>query len=222
MKKTKRFAVIGLGKFGFYLARSLFERGHDVISIDIDKDVVQEIKDYSTQAIIADATNKDTLLSLGIKDVDIAVVSLGTRMDHSILVTLHLKEIGLNEIVVKAITEDHRKILSMIGATEVIFPERDMAEKLAHSLSSPNIMDFLPLTEGVSIMEVVPLKSFVGKSIKDIQLRNKFGVQVIAVKEIVPERMNLIPAPDTIVKESDVLVLMGRDEDLAKLEDQSE
>ncbi|MDH5541515.1 MAG: TrkA family potassium uptake protein [Nitrospinota bacterium] len=222
MKKTKRFAVIGLGKFGFYLARSLFERGHDVISIDIDKDVVQEIKDYSTQAIIADATNKDTLLSLGIKDVDIAIVSLGTRMDHSILVTLHLKEIGLNEIVVKAITEDHRKILSMIGATEVIFPERDMAEKLAHSLSSPNIMDFLPLTEGVSIMEVVPLKSFVGKSIKDIQLRNKFGVQVIAVKEIVPERMNLIPAPDTIVKESDVLVLMGRDEDLAKLEDQSE
>jgi len=222
MKKTKRFAVIGLGKFGFYLARSLFERGHDVIAIDIDKDVVQEIKDYSTQAIIADATNKDTLLSLGIKDVDIAVVSLGTRMDHSILVTLHLKEIGLNEIVVKAITEDHRKILSMIGATEVIFPERDMAEKLAHSLSSPNIMDFLPLTEGVSIMEVVPLKSFVGKSIKDIQLRNKFGVQVIAVKEIVPERMNLIPAPDTIVKESDVLVLMGRDEDLAKLEDQSE
>jgi len=222
MKKKKRFAVIGLGKFGFYLARSLFERGHDVIAIDVDKEVVQEIKDYSTQAIIADATNKETLVSIGVKDVDIAVVSLGTRMDHSILVTLHLKEIGLNEIVVKAITEDHRKILSMIGATEVIFPERDMAEKLAHNLSSPNVMDFLPLTEGVSIMEVVPLKSFIGKSIKDVQLRNRFGVQLIAVKEIVPERMNLLPGPDTIIKESDLLVLMGRDEDLVKLEDQSE
>jgi trk system potassium uptake protein TrkA len=217
MKKS--FVVIGLGKFGFYLAKHLFERGHDVIAIDIDKEVVQEIKDHSTKAIIADATSKDTMLSLGIQNVDTAIVSLGTRMDHSILVTLHLKEIGVKDIVVKAITEDHRKILNIIGAKEVIFPERDMGEKLAHSLSSPNLLDYLPLSEGVSIMELVPLHGFIGKSIKDIQLRNKYGVQIIAIKELVPERMNLIPSSDTVIKESDILVLIGPDEAMKKLEE---
>jgi len=221
MKKDASFAVLGLGKFGFYLVKQLFKDGFDVLAVDVDKEVVQAIKDYSTQAIIADATNKDTLLSIGVKEVDTAIVSLGTRMDHSILATLHLKEIGVRNIVVKAITEDHRRILSMIGASEVIFPEKDMARKLAHSLASPNLLDYLPLAEGVSIMELVPHKSFIGKSIKEIQLRNKFGVQLIAIKELVPENINLIPSPDAIIKESDILVLMGRDESLQKLQEMS-
>ena len=215
---SKRFAVLGLGKFGFYLARRLYEQGHEVIAVDVDKEIVQNIKDYSTQAIIADATNKDTLISLGIEEVDTAVVSLGTRMDHSILVALHLKEIGLKEIVVKAITEDHRKILEIIGATQVIFPEKDMAEKLATSLSSRNIMDYLELSPGFSIMELAPTSAFIGKTIKDLQLRNIYGVQIIAIKELIPERMNLIPSPDSVIKESDILVVMGSDEDLRKVE----
>jgi trk system potassium uptake protein TrkA len=221
MKNDTSFAVLGLGKFGFYLVKQLFKDGFDVLAVDVDKEVVQAIKDYSTQAIIADATNKDTLLSIGVKEVDTAIVSLGTRMDHSILATLHLKEIGVRNIVVKAITEDHRRILSMIGASEVIFPEQDMARKLAHSLASPNLLDYLPLAEGVSIMELVPHKSFIGKSIKEIQLRNKFGVQLIAIKELVPESINLIPSPDAVIKESDILVLMGRDESLQKLQEMS-
>lgn len=215
---SKRFAVLGLGKFGFYLARKLYEQGHEVIAVDVDKEVVQDIKDYSTQAIIADATNKDTLLSLGIEEVDTAIVSLGTRMDHSILVTLHLKEIGLKEIVVKAITEDHRKILEIIGATQVVFPEKDMAERLALSVSSRNILDHLELSPGFSIMELVPSPSFIGKTIKDLQLRNIYGVQIIAIKELIPERMNLVPAPDCVIKESDIMVVMGKDEDLKKVE----
>ncbi len=215
----KRFAVLGLGKFGFYLARRLFESGHEVIAVDTDKEVVQNITDYSTQAIIADATNKDTLISLGIEEVDTAVVSLGTRMDHSILVTLHLKEIGLKEVVVKAITEDHRKILEIIGATQVIFPERDMAEKLALNLSSKNILDYLELSPGFSIMELAPPNDFIGKTIKNLQLRNVYGVQVIAVKELIPERINLVPAPDTVIKESDILIVMGKDESLKKIEE---
>ena len=215
---SKRFAVLGLGKFGFYLARRLYEQGNEVIAVDVDKEIVQNIKDHSTQAIIADATNKDTLISLGIEEVDTAVVSLGTRMDHSILVALHLKEIGLKEIVVKAITEDHRKILEIIGATQVIFPEKDMAEKLATSLSSRNIMDYLELSPGFSIMELAPSPAFIGKTIKDLQLRNIYGVQIIAIKELIPERMNLIPSPDSVIKESDILVVMGSDEDLKKVE----
>lgn len=215
---SRRFAVLGLGKFGFYLARRLYEQGHEVIAVDVDKEIVQNIKDYSTQAIIADATSKDTLLSLGIEEVDTAVVSLGTRMDHSILVTLHLKEIGLKDIVVKAITEDHRKILEIIGATQVIFPEKDMAEKLATSLSSRNIMDYLELAPGFSIMELAPSPAFIGKTIKDLQFRNTYGVQIIAIKELIPEKMNLVPAPDSVIKESDILVVMGSDEDLKKVE----
>lgn len=215
----KRFAVLGLGKFGFYLARRLFENGHEVIAVDTDKEVVQNITDYSTQAIIADATSKDVLISLGIEEVDTAVVSLGTRMDHSILVTLHLKEIGLKEVVVKAITEDHRKILERIGATQVIFPERDMAEKLALNLSSRNILDYLELSPGFSIMELAPPNNFLGKTIKNLQLRNVYGVQVIAIKELIPERINLVPAPDTVIKESDILIVMGKDDALKKIEE---
>jgi trk system potassium uptake protein TrkA len=215
---SKRFAVLGLGKFGFYLARRLYEQGHEVIAVDVDKEVVQNIKDYSTQAIIADATNKETLLSLGIEEVDTAIVSLGTRMDHSILVALHLKEIGLKDIVVKAITEDHRKILDIIGATQVVFPEKDMAEKLAHNLSSRNVLDYLELSPGFSILELAPSPSFIGKTLKELQLRNVYGVQVIAIKELIPEKMNLIPGPDFVIKESDILVVMGKDEDLRKVE----
>lgn len=219
MMEKKKFAIIGLGKFGFYLARKLFENGHEVIAVDTNKEIVQEIKDYTTQAIIADATNKETLLSLGIDEVDTVIVSLGTRMDHSILVTLHLKELGLKDIVVKAITEDHRKILEIIGATTVIFPEKDMAEKLALNLSSHNLLEYLPLAPGFSIVELAPPNGFIGKTIKELQLRNVYGVQLIAVKELIPERVNLIPSPDAVIKESDILVLMGTDEALKKIEE---
>lgn len=216
--ELKRFAVIGLGKFGFYLARSLFERGHDVLAVDISRENVQEMKDYSSQAVVADGTSKETLVSLGVHEVDTAVVSLGTRIDHSVLVTLHLKELGVKEIVVKAISEDHRKILEIIGATQVVFPEKDMAQRLAINLSSRNLVDYLPLSEGISIMEVAPMPAFIGKTIKDLQLRNLYGVQIIAVKELIPERVNLIPAPDCVIKESDILVIMGTDEALHKIE----
>lgn len=218
---VKRFAVIGLGKFGHYLARFLFERGHEVIAIDVNKEAVQEIKDYASQAIIADATNKETLMSLGIHEVDTAIVSLGTRIDHSVLVTLHLKELAVKDIVVKAISEDHRKILEIIGAHQVVFPEKDMAQRLAINLSSRNLLDYLPLSPGISIMELAPIQQFLGKSIKDLQLRNLFGVQIIAIKELIPERVNLIPSPDTVIKESDILVVLGTDESLRKMEQAS-
>lgn len=218
---VKRFAVIGLGKFGHYLARFLFERGHEVTAIDVNKEAVQEIKDYATQAIIADATNKETLMSLGIQEVDTAIVSLGTRIDHSVLVTLHLKELAVKDIVVKAISEDHRKILEIIGAHQVVFPEKDMAQRLAINLSSRNLLDYLPLSPGISIMELAPIQQFLGKSIKDLQLRNLYGVQIIAIKELIPERVNLIPSPDTVIKESDILVVLGTDESLRKMEQAS-
>lgn len=214
----RRFVVIGLGMFGFYVAKTLYEKGHEVTAIDKNKEIVQKIKEFSTQAVVADATDKDTLTALGVQDVDVAVIGLGTSLDASVLVTLYLKEMGVKEIVAKAITEDHGKILRTIGATEIIFPEKDIAIKVSRSVSSPNLLDYLPLAEGYSIVEIAPPSSFIGKSIRNLQLRNRYTVQIIAVKELIPERINFIPSPDFIIKDSDSLIIMGRNEDLEKIE----
>jgi len=214
---NKRCVIIGLGNFGFYLAKRLHELGHEVLAIDKNKDVIQKIKEHCTRAALADAIDKDTLVALNVPSVDFAVVGLGTRLDHSILVTLHLKELGLKEIIVKAMTEDHGKIMRTLGATEIIFPEKDMALKVAASLSSPNLVDHLPLTEGYSIIEMAPPTHFIGKTLKDLQLRNTYGVQVIAIRELVPERINMSPTADFVIKDSDILVIMGENETLETL-----
>lgn len=214
----KRCAIIGLGMFGFSLAKELHERGHEVLAIDRDKEIVQKIKDHCDRAVLADATDRDTLEALNVQDSDFVVVGLGTRLDHSVLVTLHLKEMGIKEIIVKAITEDQGKILGMIGATDVVYPEKDVAKKLALSLSSPNLLDHLPIMDGFSIIELAAAKKFIGKSLKDLQLRNTYGVQVIAIRELVPERMTMSPTADFVIKPSDIMVVMGSNEALAKIE----
>ena len=143
-------------------------------------------------------------------------------MDQSILVTMYLKEIGIKNIVVKAITEDHRKILEIIGATQIIFPEKDIAFRVANSIISPNLLDYFPLYEGYSIIEFAPSKDFIGKSLSELRLRNKFHVQVIAIQEIIPEKTIMIPHPDFVIKDSDILIVMGKDEDLERMEKASE
>ncbi len=215
------YVVIGIGNFGYYTAKRLYELGQEVMAIDRDKDRVQSIKDYVSRAVIADATDRESLVQLGIQDVDVAVVSVGDRLDTSILITLYLKELGVGEVMVKAVTDDHGKILERIGASSVIFPERDSGIRLANSLSSPNIIEHLPLSGGFSIMEVVPPKNFVGRTLKDLRLRNKYGVQVIAIKEMVPDRMNLAPDPEFVIKDSDMLIVVGPDESLESLKRQS-
>ncbi|MEK6545034.1 MAG: TrkA family potassium uptake protein, partial [Nitrospinota bacterium] len=158
------------------------------------------------------------LMAIGVQDADVAVIGLGTSLDASVLVTLYLKEMGVKDIVAKAITEDHGKILRNIGATEIIFPEKDIALKVATGISSTNLLDYLPLAEGYSIMEIAPSADFIGKSIRELQIRNRYTVQIIAIKELIPERINLIPSPDFIIKDSDSLILMGKNEDLEKIQ----
>lgn len=214
----RRFAVIGLGRFGFYLVKTLFEKGHDVIAIDSKREVVQEIKDYCSQAVVANATDKDALISLGVHEVDVAIVAIGVPMEASILATLYLKEMGVNHIVVKAMTNDHAKILEKIGATDVVFAEREMAVKVANSLTSLNIMDFLPLAPDYSIMEIAPPKEFIGSTLAKIDLRRKYRIQVIAIKELIPEKMIMIPGADFVIKDSDMMVVMGANNDLEALQ----
>jgi trk system potassium uptake protein TrkA len=213
----KKFAVIGMGSFGSNVARTLYQRGYEVVAIDKEKDRIEEAKSFSSHAVLTDASAKENLEALGITDMDVVVVSLGSAMEASILTVLHLHELGIKRIVAKASTEDHGKILDAVGATEVINPEKDMAVRTALKLTSPHILECLPLMSGVSIEEIAPPEHFIGKSLRDLDLRNKYGVQVIAVRELVPERTLYVPSADFVIKDSDVLIVMGDETMLEKL-----
>ncbi len=212
-----KFVVLGLGSFGFYIAKTLYENGQEVVAIDSEESIIEKIKDYASQAFVADATDKETLSAMGVTDADAVIVGLGPRMEPSILAVLYLRELGVKEIIVKALNEDHKKILEVLGATEVIYPEKDIAVRTAHKIMSGNVIDFLPLAPGYSIQQIAPPPYFIGKSLRELDLRNKYKIQVIAVKEIIPEKLHLIPAGDFVIKESDLLMVVGRDEDIKKL-----
>ncbi len=213
-----QFAIIGIGNFGYYLGRHLYEKGHEVIALDITKAQVQKVKDIVSQAVVVDATDREALEALGISHVDAAVVCIGTRMQASILATLHLKELGLKNILAKATSEEHGRILRKVGANEILFPEKDLAIGVASRLDNPNMLDYLPFIEGYSIVELAPPKDFVGKTLRELDLINRFGIQVLAVKEIIPKGLTLIPKANFQIKDSDALIVLGPDETLVKFQ----
>jgi trk system potassium uptake protein TrkA len=216
----KRVVVIGLGIFGFNIAKDLYENGIEVIAVDKDKEVVQKIKDFSTKAVLADGTDKEVIESIGIQEDDIVIISFGENLAASTLITLHLKEMKVRNIIVKAPNEDHKRVLEKVGATEVIIPEREMADKVAKSIISPNILDYIPLSEDYTISEIVPPASFMGKTIGDLHLRTKHHIEVIAVRETLPERLTMVPRAEFVIKDSDVLVVIGKEKDYS-LSDQN-
>ena len=213
----KRFAVIGLGNFGFHAAKALFEDGNEVVAIDTDKGRVQAIDPHSTEAVVLDATDRDALKAIGLENMDGVIVSTGTKISTSILICLYLQEIGVKKILAKALDEDHGKIMKRVGATEIIHPERDMALRVARGLSRPNILDFIPLAEEFDLIQVGPPREFVGKSLKQLNLRAKYNVHIIAIKELVPENFILVPPASFIIKDSDILTMLGKTQDIKKI-----
>ena len=214
----RRVVVIGLGIFGFNIVKDLYEKGHEVVAIDKNKDVIQKIKDFSTKAILADGTDKDVMESIGIHEDDVVIVSFGEDLSASTLITLHLKEMKVKTIIVKAPNEDHKRVLEKVGATEVIIPEKEMADKVARSLISPNVLDFIPLTEDYRICEMAPPVNFYGKTIGELHLRTKYHIDVIAVKEVLSDQVKMVPQADYVVKDTDILVVMGKATDIEKIE----
>jgi trk system potassium uptake protein TrkA len=206
-----------MSSFGFYLATALAKEGIEILAIDIDEEKVEKVKDLVHQAVMGDGTDRSVLESLGLRGLDGVVVSLG-QIEPSMLTTLHLKEMKIKRILTKALSEDHGKILEMIGATDIIFPEKDMAFRVARTLTHDNILDFVPLVEGYSIIEIAPPVSFVGKSLIELDLRRHYGVMVIVVKQMVPYHLVPVPQGDYVIKDSDVLVLMGVDKDLKQIQ----
>jgi trk system potassium uptake protein len=213
----KRFAVIGLGNFGFHAVKALYEDGNEVVAIDVDKNRVQAIDPYSTEAVVLNATDKDALKSLGLENMDGVIVSTGTKISTSILICLHLHEIGVARILAKALDEDHGKILKRVGATEIIHPERDMALRISRGLSRPNVLDFIPLAEDFDLVQVGPPKEFIGKSLRELNLRARYNVHIIAIKELVPENFMLVPPAGFVIKDSDILIMLGKTEDIRKM-----
>jgi len=213
----KTFAIIGLSTFGHYMAHFLSERKFDVLVVDSDEKKVEKVKSFVNKGIIADAADMKTLKNMGLGEVDAVIVSLGERIDASLLVVMYLREIGVKEIFVKVMTEDHAKIANMIGATDIIFPERDSAYKLAKRIDNPDILDYVPMAEGYSIMDLATPASFIGKKLYELDLRNKFGVQLISIKEVIPDNVILVPKARYTLKDSDIMVIMGKNEDLERL-----
>lgn len=214
---SKKFATLGLGNFGFFLTKTLFEDGNDVVAVDRNEDRIQKVRPYCSQAILGDVTQKELVNTLGLDDMDAVIVSMGGNANAATLVTLYLRELEVKRIVVKAMDEDHGKILLRVGATDVIHPEKDMGIKVARSLSTPDMLDYVPMSGGHLIAEVAPIEAFVGKSLAELQLRSKYNINVVGIKELVPENFILVPSADFVIKDSDILLVIGRRDDIAKI-----
>ena len=224
----KQFGVIGLGTFGSNVAKELFKRDFPVLAIDHKEDIVNKISPFVTQAIVADAADDNSLKEAGIADCDTVIISMGEDVETSILATLIAKDLGVKNVIVKCASQWHSKIAVKIGADKVIYPELEMAKKLAESMASPNILEQIEFSKDYNLVEIIAPKNFWKKTIKQTDIRNKFGINIIAIKRHVPfinddgqsdinEETNVVPGPDDEILENDVLVVVGKDEQIDKL-----
>ena len=210
----KHVAIIGLSSFGTYLAKSLAEQGNAVLVVDTNKAIIDDIKAHVTKAVIADATDRRIIKELNFIEMDHVIVSLGSNIESSILTVLHLTEEGIKNITAKATSEDHAKILEKIGVNKIIFPERDMGIRLAESLVKINIIDYIPLGEDFSIIETFPTEEMLDKSLIQLNFREKYKCQVIAIKTNGKKEHTAIPSPHTKITKNQTLIIVGRNEDL--------
>ncbi len=210
----KKIALIGLSSFGISLLKTLSEKGIESIAIDIDEKKISDIKEFVTLPLVMDATKKGNLQSVEIDKVDTVIVSSGPDLESSILIVNILKEMGVKNIIAKALSEDHERILKLVGATKISYPERDAGIKTAKMLNFTNLLDYLPFDSGYSIQEIASPEIFYGKSLSELEIRKKFNITIIAIRSIIPERMIPNPRADFIIKESDILFVFGSDKDI--------
>ena len=214
----KSYVVIGMGRFGTEVARRLCEQGCEVMAVDMSSELVQQISPYVTHAVVADARDKEVLRALGVRDFDCAVVAIGGSLGDSVLATLNVKELGVPRVVCKAHDDVHRQVLLKLGADQVVIPEHEQAARLAKSLSSYNVLDYIELSGEYGIIEVPAPKSWVGKSLKTLNVRAKLGVNILAVKQ--GDTINVSPSADYPIGGEDILVVLGDTAALEKVQKQ--
>ncbi len=216
----KRFIVVGLGTFGSSVARALFEKGHEVVAIDIDEQRVDKVGPDVTRAVVGDARERDTLERIGAGDADAGVVSTGEDMSASILVVLSLQDLGVEEIHVKVISDPHVRIMDKLGATGTVLPERDSARNLATRIArGRDVHRYVHLGEEFSIQEMEVPGSWQGKTLRELDLHRKFKISVVARHETLSDVIDSPPAPDTALKRTDTLLVAGRDDNLQRVAD---
>lgn len=203
----KSYVVVGLGRFGSEAAKSLCKSGGEVLAIDCRSELVQQISSFVTQAVVGDARDKGVLKALGVEDFDCAIVAIGDSLGDSVLATMNLKELGVPYIVCKAFDETHRQVLLKLGANKVVIPEQEQANRLAKSLSSSNVLDYIELSDSYGIIEVPAPVSWIGKSLKDLNVRAKLGVNIIAIKR--GAQINVSPGADYEITPGDVMEILG-------------
>lgn len=214
--EASQFAVIGLGRFGSSLARELIELGYEVLGVDKDPESVDEMKEVVTHAVVADSTDEDVLRSLGIRNFDCVVVAIGDDIQASIMTALILKELGVKMVVAKALSETHGKVLDKIGVDRVIFPERDMGIRVAHQLTSPNLLDYIELSKNYTIAELSVPKKLSGLSLRELDTRAKYGCSVVAINK--KSGVIIAPTADDVLEEKDVMVVIGTNEQVDHFE----
>ncbi|MBR4017471.1 MAG: TrkA family potassium uptake protein [Oscillospiraceae bacterium] len=212
----KSYIIVGLGRFGTEAARRLYELGCEVLAIDRSTELVQQISSYVTQAVVGDARDKEVLKALGAKEFDCAIVAIGNSLGDSVLSTINLKELGVPYVVCKAYDETHRQVLLKLGADKVVIPEQEQANRLARNLSSPNVLDYIELSDAYGIIEVPAPAPWIGKSLKDLNVRAKLGVNIIAVKQ--GDRINVSPGADYEIMPGDIMEILGDTDALTRVQ----
>ena len=213
----KRFVVVGLGNFGFALCQRLSTLGHEVIAVDLDAQVVDRIGALITRAAVADATDVEVLRQLGGENADAGIVSTGDDITASILSTMALQDLKIKEIFVKVISADHARVMERLGVSETVFPERDTALALASKISGKAVLNYFKLGSNFSIQEMGVPPNWEGKTIGELQVRKQFGVNIVAVHDILTDQFSASPGPDYCLKDSDTLFVAGNDSSLKKI-----
>lgn len=214
--KNRSFAVLGLGRFGSSVANTLISMGYEVLAVDKNEENINNISEDITHAVLGDVTDEKVLHGLGLRNFDVAIVAIGEDLQASVLVTLLLKEIGIKHILAKAQSELHSRLLYKVGADRVVLPEKDMGVRVAHSLASTKIIDLIELSSDYNIAEIIPPQGWAGNSLKELNLRAKYGINVIAVKQNCS--IIISPKADYVINEGDLLVIIESNTDLEKLE----
>ena len=218
-KEAKRFVVLGLGSFGSALARKLSKNGCRVTGVDASETHVEEIKDQLYEAVVGDVTDRETLKQLLVNKADAVFISLGETIERSLMAALHSKELGAKRVLVKGVTEEHGKILKHLGVERVIFPEAEMAEQLADSMTWPNVIDALTIDTEYSLAEMAVPTALSGKTLRDADLRRNYGMSVLGIKDHLTGKLTLNPAGEFVLTDDQLLLVIGRREELQRFQD---
>ncbi|MBI1390742.1 MAG: TrkA family potassium uptake protein [bacterium] len=216
MGRHIQIGIIGLGKFGLALGEALMKQGAEVVGVDAHPAMVKRAQDVLTQVYQADATDETALKQLGLADMTYVVIGVGQQMEASTLIALHLKELGAPQVWVKAVSEDHEKILYKIGVDFVVFPEREAAEQIAHRLTVPGLIDMLPFWHGV-VLQQLTIDEWEGKTLREIDMTNKYHVQAVAIGNQGDKDLSFVPNANKPLARGDVLIVIGKEDDISKI-----